>query len=437
MAGKAEAPQSEQTVGKEKREALFTILFTRCSPEMVATAVLEQVLQPAQMPQFQAQADLVATAAAVAAAVERFPIATGLMISMEMAGPQALEDWQDPGLRDLPWYIIRGGRLFMAHQTNIAVNGVTVPVWEFDHTAQEIDDAVDRSYAAVRPNLLDNSYFVGGGTGWGVFPVNQRGQISYPSSGNSIDRWKLADATLDLLPSGLKISSTKYNNNFSQFVESWDRLVGQTLTVSVLVESVSGGTVILGINNAGGAQITGPGLYQKTFTATAAVNRAISLAMNPGTSIVANAMKLELGEGQTLAFRDSGGAWKLLPQDDMDYQMQLAKCQAYQIELNYRKLQNPTIGTVVKGNSNSWYAAIPIPTTMRTAPAISVKNGTLVVECTDGAIVASGLTPISVTANMALFVVKFDTAPPSAVSGTLYVAGSGETAPSIILDANL
>lgn len=32
----------------------------------------------------------------------------------------------------------------MAHQTTITVNGQEVAVTEFDHTAQEIDDAVER-----------------------------------------------------------------------------------------------------------------------------------------------------------------------------------------------------------------------------------------------------------------------------------------------------
>lgn len=32
----------------------------------------------------------------------------------------------------------------MAHKTEIEVNGTTIEVTEFDHTAQEIDDAVDK-----------------------------------------------------------------------------------------------------------------------------------------------------------------------------------------------------------------------------------------------------------------------------------------------------
>ena len=103
----------------------------------------------------------------------------------------------------------------MAHQSNISVGGHTVPVWEFDSTAQQIDDAVAVLGAAstpqealanlgagVRPNLLDNAYFVGGGTGWGVFPVNQTGKTSY-GAGHAFDRWRLNGGTCTLKPSGV------------------------------------------------------------------------------------------------------------------------------------------------------------------------------------------------------------------------------------------
>lgn len=51
----------------------------------------------------------------------------------------------------------------------------------------------------VRPNLLDNWYFVGGGSqqGGGQFPINQRGQTRY-TGGNiyGIDRWQSTGSNL-------------------------------------------------------------------------------------------------------------------------------------------------------------------------------------------------------------------------------------------------
>ena len=44
-------------------------------------------------------------------------------------------------------------------------------------------------------NLLRNWYFVGGGTGRGIFPVNQRGQSSYSTSSEAnIDGWRFSSS---------------------------------------------------------------------------------------------------------------------------------------------------------------------------------------------------------------------------------------------------
>ena len=43
----------------------------------------------------------------------------------------------------------------MAHQTEIVINGVTTEVTEFDHTAQEIDDAVDRTGEDIPTSTTD------------------------------------------------------------------------------------------------------------------------------------------------------------------------------------------------------------------------------------------------------------------------------------------
>ena len=59
-------------------------------------------------------------------------------------------------------------------------------------------------------NLLDNWYFVGGGSqqGGGQFPINQMGQTSYHESGNIFDRFKNvgSPANLALVPDGIKMT---------------------------------------------------------------------------------------------------------------------------------------------------------------------------------------------------------------------------------------
>ena len=309
-------------------------------------------------------------------------------------------------------------------------------------TASTPQEALAALGAAVRPNLLDNPCFVGGGTGWGVFPVNQRGQKSYTGQlgvrTQSIDRWSVSYATLTLDSDGVQINSAAYDNSILQIVPNWDNLVGETVTVSVLVSAISGGTAILGINNVPTLEILAPGIYQKTLVLPAGVNRGISLAMPEGVSIKVQAMKLEVGDTQTLAYQKSDGTWAMLPQH-LSYQQELAKCQAYQIELNPYKLQNPTLGTVTRG-PGSWYCAIALPATMRTSPTLKIDRGTPTVECPDGAFPVSQLTLLSATSGMALFVLTFSGSTPSAASsGTLYIAGtgSGADAPSVLLNANL
>ena len=63
-----------------------------------------------------------------------------------------------------------------------------------DNTGKQVDDAVDYALYNSNRNLLDNWYFVGGGSqlGDGVFPINQRGQTSY-SGALCIDRWHADD----------------------------------------------------------------------------------------------------------------------------------------------------------------------------------------------------------------------------------------------------
>ena len=70
-------------------------------------------------------------------------------------------------------------------------------------------------------NLLDNWYFVGGGSqlGDGVFPINQRGQSTYTGGGTQLDRWHgLAGTdTLVLTANGLQYTSPSSNGIFQYF----------------------------------------------------------------------------------------------------------------------------------------------------------------------------------------------------------------------------
>lgn len=157
------------------------------------------------------------------------------------------------------------------------------------------------------PNLLDNWYFVGGGSqlGDGIFPINQRGQSSYTAAGNNgIDRWGGSYCNIVLNASGLTITSTGYTNNLYQFVpyKVWDGLVGKTVTLSFDVEAITGSWAIAAYNSAVGT-ISTTGITSVSFVvpSVADSNKFIGLAGQSGNVITLKAVKLELGTVSTLA----------------------------------------------------------------------------------------------------------------------------------------
>ena len=95
------------------------------------------------------------------------------------------------------------------------------------------------STSGTNPNLLDNWYFVGGGSqlGDGIFPINQRGQSSY-SGGYGIDRWKCWQAsTTTLTASGLTFATGASGDGLFQYFTQgfYESLYGKTVTVSAII----------------------------------------------------------------------------------------------------------------------------------------------------------------------------------------------------------
>ena len=287
----------------------------------------------------------------------------------------------------------------MAHQFNISVGGHTVPVWEFDSTAQQIDDAVavlgapstpQEALAAlgagVRPNLLDNAYFVGGGTGWGVFPINQRGQSAY-TSGYGIDRW-YGTCNLSLLVDGISIAKSTHDEPFNQVLspQSAEMIKGETLTFSVLTTDGQLLTATGEVPADWESSPTNLYLMRLPFAnkmyfdlALQSVNqlppraRLAAASANAGDSVSVAAIKLELGEGQTLAYKKADGTWAMLPQN-LDYQQELAKCQAYLLVLNQAKNSWESFGVGDANTTGRAFIMIPTPVPMRTTPTITIGS---------------------------------------------------------------
>lgn len=234
----------------------------------------------------------------------------------------------------------------MAHSAQINVNGVLTTVTEFDNPAQAIDDvvtvlgapttpqaALSALGAGVRPNLLDNAYFVGGGTDWGVFPVNQRGQVTFTAVNPMFDRWKAIygiDFTSQLLATGWKLSGGTPWTSYAQMLRQ-SFVAGDPYTLTALFSdgSLVTGQVTAPSHSAG--EVSGNVFFTSSSYMRLAYNAGDSFEIiaAPGDTIpTIEFLKLEHGVGQTAAYQKSDGTWAMLPQN-LDYGRELLTCQQY------------------------------------------------------------------------------------------------------------
>lgn len=233
--------------------------------------------------------------------------------------------------------------------------------------------------AGVRPNLLDNAIFIGGGSqqGGGQLPVNQRGQTSYVD-GNVIDRWNLfgnGGKSLTIASDGIILTSTAdYGLYFTQNLEQSviEACLGEKVTASVLSVGQNTAQVNLNLyvdNTWKDYMSIQEGLSTKQFTIPLTANSFyINFgAVTSGTCKLI-AVKLEFGDTQTLAYQDDTGAWQLLPQPESDYATQLARCQRYYqiystadarpskaVDCRPVMRTDPAQGTIVVGDTTYYY----------------------------------------------------------------------------------
>lgn len=215
----------------------------------------------------------------------------------------------------------------MATVKEMLVNGVLRKVVEFDRSAQEIDDAVDRVDFYAGENLVDNGYFLDA--------INQRGGTEYRRAGYTVDRWTASNAGL-LVARNATDGGWQLTNNhselvyFRQYFET--PLPAGVYTLSVLASLATGGVkMYLGL---GGTDFTDTvpvltGLTAQTFTIPEGkgVHR---VQFNIPAAGVFNplAVKLERGAVQTLARRETDGSWSLIAAPP-NKTLELMKCQRY------------------------------------------------------------------------------------------------------------
>lgn len=238
----------------------------------------------------------------------------------------------------------------------------------------------------VRQNLLDNWYFVGGGSqnGYGTFPVNQRGQSSY--SGGSeycVDRWVRRNdngtvtGTATISNDGLCLSlASGKSNGLNQTIEH-AALLNKTVTISALFSGVSTGSLLklelaaanesrYNSSEIGGVSVDGNGLFSATFNMPSSienysmVNFGLYCGIDnqfDGTLIAA---KLEIGATQTLAHQENG-VWVL--NEIPNYTNELAKCQRY-----YIRFEKYSTSGWITSSAKSYQMHINLPVTMASTP---------------------------------------------------------------------
>jgi len=250
---------------------------------------------------------------------------------------------------------------------------------QLTYTTQEVQDRLDAVGTLVRPNLLDNAYFVGGGSqqGGGQFPINQRGQTSYSDSGYMIDRWaNINNTNVQITQSGLTITASGDIAIYRQILEIAYLMAGEAVTISVLS---SNGALY---SATGTVPSTIPSSDYEVAVAAFPVGN-MSFHVGPtcsvqfylptaGNEITVKAAKLELGSTQTLAHQENG-EWVL--NEIPNYQQELAKCQRYFIGFNDSDNHWCASGTGL--TSTDVLVVFPTPVTMRAVPSVTFRDAYL------------------------------------------------------------
>lgn len=316
----------------------------------------------------------------------------------------------------------------MAHNVEKEIDGVIRTVTELDHTAQEIDDAVEVTKVHSNPQLLDNWYWAGPDSiidqrgGWivpygtpfysdvalsaqvttvqapwfaatyinetygSIYTDNQTFYVSradmvrgYTGGVYSIDRWIISGGgTVVLTDKGINIKRRTEGVSDGAFYIRCEmaRFLEKTCTLSALANGelytctgkipdvVSNSTKLLFYSD-----ITMPILVRVYETASGLLEFGI---VNQGDGdCITKAAKLELGDHQTLARQDENGNWVLIDPPP-NKQQALEKCQS--VQTVYEGYSFLGFGIIEQNHMCQF--AVPTPSTMRLGTvSVSASNG--------------------------------------------------------------
>lgn len=281
-------------------------------------------------------------------------------------------------------------------------------VYILDNTGLQVDMATDIPFADAgftdaqkeqarkniaaggsNPNLLDNAYFVGGGSqlGDGVFPINQRGQSSYTGGGTQLDRWKTWEANdvITLTANGVKFKSPANNGMF----QYWSEFpTTKTVTFSAIID----GNIYSVTLPEGDTQYEYIGTGFKIGISR--IGKCVYIN-SQNTEILIAACKLEVGTVSTLA-----------NDPPPDFGEELRKCQRYLWVHTFSAYD--VVGNGYAESATFGGISIYLPVSMRTGGNPQATYTTLPTAY-DGGNVSnlSAMVIASVTGNIARYYVEF------------------------------
>ena len=225
---------------------------------------------------------------------------------------------------------------------------------------------------SVRQNLLVNP----------LFSVNQRGRVSYPITkpAYTMDCWKTSgDTKAGEVVVGqryAKLTNTSGTLGLGQFVEDYGALAGETVTLSMAVDILSG-SYHLGLNDGtgqAGEVLSQKGLQVYALTATLSDSPSqlwCQLISEGAASCRIFAAKLEVGDHQTLAIQGEDGTWQLTQKPNPE---ELLRCYRYQYVPVEGDNSYP-MGYGFAFSNTSARMMFPCGVKMRIAPSVTFLNG--------------------------------------------------------------
>lgn len=245
-----------------------------------------------------------------------------------------------------------------------------------DGIAQIDYSALANTPVLVNDNLLDNA----------DFSINQRKQTSYTGTGTGGDRWKSRSSYLTAIwnsDNTVTLNTTSSLSSgyraYDQAIEEADALKGIPLTLSILVTDCSGawkmffGSDGTSANRVTSSSFNASGVYTVTGTLNADISDfAVSIVKmtNEDASITIAGMKLEVGTVQTLAHKDTTGAW-IKNKVTVNPTVELEKCRRHLLVLNGDGRTYASVGSGMATGTTFSYIDVPLTTSMRTTPTVT------------------------------------------------------------------